>query len=257
MGALEFLFGAGLLAGAMNALAGGGSFVTLPALIAVGVPSVEANASSTVALYPGGVASVWAYHERPEGRRGSVCGIGVAKLLGVTVAGGLAGSLLLLRTPAASFDRILPWLLLAATLAIAFGRRVSGAARLHRRRAPAGVVLGLQFGLGIYGGYFGGAVGLMMVAGWSLMGEEDVKALNGPRTLLVSSANAVASIAFIVAGAVRWPQTLAVLAGGVIGGYAGARLGRVVPARVTRVLVLGFTGGMTCVFFARAYLGGL
>src|SRR5579875_1607917 len=96
---LLLLFGAGLLAGTMNALAGGGSFVSLPTLIAVGVPSVQANASSTVALYPGGLASAWTYHER----WGSVCGVGMGRMLAVTLVGGLAGSLLLLSTPVSAF----------------------------------------------------------------------------------------------------------------------------------------------------------
>ncbi len=255
MDRLFFLFGAGLLAGTMNALAGGGSFVSLPALIAVGVPSVPANASSTVVLYPGGLASAWTYHDRARGVRRTVCGVSLGRLLGATLSGGLAGSLLLLSTPASSFDRILPWLLLAATLALAFARQVSRTAH-RRRRAPAGLVLGLQFALGLYGGYFGGAVGLMMVAAWSLMGEHEIKALNGPRTLLVSAANTIAVLAFIVAGAVRWPETLSMLAGGAIGGAAGARLGRRIPAPLTRALVLACTSGMTCVFFARAYLAG-
>src|SRR5690606_31315347 len=139
--------------GGMNALVGGGSFVTLPAMLAAGVPPVQANASSTVALYPGGLASAWTYHERFK----SVCGIGVRPLLFVTLIGGLAGSFLLLWTPATAFTFILPWLLLLATLALAFGRRIAarfwGAMRVH----PAPVLL-MQFALGIYGGYFGGAV---------------------------------------------------------------------------------------------------
>ncbi len=244
-----FLFGAGLLAGTMNALAGGGSFVTLPALIAAGVPSVQANASSTVALYPGGLASAWTYHAG----LGSLVGIATRKLMAVTLAGGLAGSLLLLWTPVAAFDLALPWLLLLATLALAFSRRI-GAAMQARVAVRAWAVLLIQFGLGIYGGYFGGAVGLMMVAAWCLLGETEIKSLNGPRTLLVCTANTIAAVIFVLAGAVRWPQTVAVLGGGVIGGFAGARLGRVVPAGVTRALTLALTAGITCAFFIRAYV---
>lgn len=246
---LLLLSGAGLLAGAMNALAGGGSFVSLPALIAVGVPSVQANASSTVALYPGGLASAWTYHER----WGSVCGIGIGRMMAMTLAGGLAGSLLLLSTPVSAFTLILPWLLLLATLALAFGRRVGTALR-GRLRARSSPVLLMQFALGVYGGYFGGAVGLMMVALWCLLGEGDVKALSAPRTLLVSAANTIAVLAFVLARAVWWPQTLALLAGGLIGGYAGARLGRVLPAGLVRALTLCCTAGITIAFFARTYL---
>jgi len=244
-----FLFGAGLLAGAMNALAGGGSFVSLPALIAAGLPSVIANASSTVALWPGGAASAWTYHERFR----PICGVSPLALAAATVLGALAGSLLLLWTPSSAFDAILPWLLLLATLALAFGRPVGAAlrGRLHGRPAP---VLIAQTILGAYGGYFGGAVGLMMVAAWSLLGEPDVKALNPPRTLLVTAANTVATIAFITAGAVRWPQTLAMLAGGLAGGYLGARLGRILPPGPTRVMTLLWTASVTGAFFVRTYL---
>jgi uncharacterized membrane protein YfcA len=244
-----FLFGAGLLGAMMNALAGGGSFVTLPALIAVGVPSVQANASSTVALWPGGAASAWTYHEGVK----PICGVAPGPMLGITLAGGLAGSLLLLWTSSSSFNMILPWLLLLATLALAFGRRIGPAlaGRLDGRRGPVALV---QFGLGVYGGYFGGAVGLMMVAAWSVLGEREIKALNGPRTLLVSAANTIAVVTFALAGAVRWPETLAMLVGGLAGGILGARIGRAVPANVTRAATLVWTAAVTCIFFARAYL---
>ena len=242
------LFGAGLLAGAMNALAGGGSFVSLPAMIAAGVPSVQANASSTVALWPGGAASAWTYH---AGAR-AVCGVALRPLIGVTLAGGLAGSMLLLWTPAAAFNSVLPWLMLLATLALAFGRRV-GARLQGRLPGQAGLVLVGQFGLGIYGGYFGGAVGLMMMAFWSLLGDANLKVLNGPRTLLVTVANSVAVLIFVLADAVWWPQTAAMLVGGVAGGVFGARLGRVVPAGVTRTVTLCFTVAMMILFFVRAY----
>jgi uncharacterized membrane protein YfcA len=243
------LFGAGLLAGAMNALAGGGSFVTLPALIAAGVPSVQANASSTVALWPGSAASAWTYYQgvRP------VCGVGWRGLLWVTLAGGLAGSLLLLWTPSRAFDVILPWLLLFATLALAFARRL-GALLRGRLAGRAGPVLAAQFALGVYGGYFGGAVGLMMVAVWAVLGESDIKALNAPRTFLVTSANTVAVVAFAIAGAVYWPQTLVMLAGGLLGGIGGARLGRLVSPGVARVMTIAWTSAITAVFFARAYM---
>lgn len=244
-----FLFGAGLIAAGMNALAGGGSFVSLPALISVGVPSVAANASSTAALYPGGLASAWTYHDKSSV---PVCGLDVKRLIGVTLVGGLVGSLLLLWTSSAAFDLILPWLLLVATLAIIFGRRLADRFTGLAKPSPI-LVFSTQFCLGIYGGYFGGAVGLMMVAAWSVFGETDIKALNGPRTLLVSAANTIAVLAFALAGAIRWPQTLAVLTGGLVGGYLGARIGRRVPAPVTRIMTIIVTASITFVFFVRAY----
>jgi uncharacterized membrane protein YfcA len=247
---LLLLFFAGALGGGMNALAGGGSFVTLPALIAAGVPPVQANASSTVAIYPGGLASAWTYR---HDHAGMVCGIPVKNLLGITILGGFAGSLLLLLTPAAAFDLILPWLLLLATLALAFGRQI-GAALRRLFTPPRIVVLLIQAILGLYGGYFGGAVGLMMLAAWTVLGERDLKALNGPRMFLVSAANSTAVVVFIIAGAVHWPQTLSMLVGSTLGGYAGARVGRVLPSRLVRAMTLCFTAAMTAAFFFRGYI---
>ncbi|MBS0490361.1 sulfite exporter TauE/SafE family protein [Phenylobacterium sp. NIBR 498073] len=250
MGSELLLLGAGLLAGAMNALAGGGSFVTLPALIAAGVPSVAANASSTVALYPGGLASAWVYRQGLT----QVCGVPIRPMLAVTLIGGLAGSLLLLWTPSSTFDVILPWLLLTATLALAFGPRLAPWLQRHAQIGP-GPILALQFALGVYGGYFGGAVGLMMMAAWSLLAGVDLKQLNPPRTLMVSAANTVAVVCFAIAGAVRWPQALMVALGALAGGYLGAHLGRRLDPRVVRAATIALSVAMTAVFFVRAARG--
>ncbi len=248
MDAMPLTFAAGLLAGAMNALAGGGSFVTLPALIAAGVPPVQANASSTVALFPGGLASAWAY----RGGLQPVGGVPLRALLAATLCGGLAGALMLLRTSPAAFTFVLPWLLLLALLALAFGR-MAGEALRARWRIHAGAVLAIQFALGMYGGYFGGAVGIMMMAMWGLIDSRELKSLNAPRTLMVSAANTVAVLAFILAGAVHWPETLAMLAGAVIGGYGGARMGLRTPAGLVRAFTLLATSGITLAFFIKTY----
>jgi uncharacterized membrane protein YfcA len=245
-------FAAGIMAGAMNALAGGGSFVSLPALIAAGVPPVQANTSSTVALFPGGLASAWTYRDG----LGPVGSVPLRTLLATTLCGGLAGAILLLRTSSAAFTFVLPWLLLAALLALAFGRRAGEALRA-RGRIPAPAVLAIQFGLGVYGGYFGGAVGIMMIAVWGLLDSRDLKHLHAPRTLLVSAANAVAVLAFIAAGAVRWPETLSMLAGAVAGGYGGAHLGRRAPAGTVRAVTLLATAGITLAFFVKTYAPAL
>ena len=241
--------GSGFLAGAMNALAGGGSFVSLPALIAAGVPSVQANASSTVALFPGGLASAWAY-------RDGLAPVGAASLRSLAIAtllGGVIGALLLLSTPSQAFDLVLPWLLLLATLALSFGRKLGEGLRRRWRITPA-AVLTIQFGLGIYGGYFGGAVGIMMMAVWGLLDGRDLKALNAPRTLLVSTANVMAALTFIVARAVHWPETLVMLVAAAAGGYGGAQIGRRAPPGVVRAGTLLLTGCITVAFFVRAYL---
>ncbi|MDB5544439.1 MAG: hypothetical protein JWO64_1588 [Hyphomicrobiales bacterium] len=245
---MSLLAGAGVLSGAMNALAGGGSFISLPALVAAGVPSVSANASSTVALYPGGLASTWVYRDGLK----EVGGVPLLQSLLTTVAGGLVGALLLLSTSNAAFDRILPWLLLVATVVLALGPRL-GAYLRQRYRVGRVAVLFIQFALGIYGGYFGGAVGLMMMAAWSLLDGADVKQMAPARTFMVTGANTIAAVCFAVAGAVSWIQTLVLGAGALLGGYAGAWLGKRLPARLVRGGTLLIATGMTIAFFIRVY----
>jgi uncharacterized membrane protein YfcA len=242
------VFGAGLLAGTMNALAGGGSFVSLPALIAVGVPSVVANASSTVGLYPGVAASAWAYRDG----LGPIGAVRLVPLLLVTLLGGAIGALLLLSTSAALFDFLLPWLLLIATLTLTFGRQLGDALRRRVHIRPAAVVV-IQFALGIYGGYFGGAVGIMMTALWSLLGIQDIKRLNAPRTLLVTAANTIAALIFAVAHAVRWRETLVLLIGATLGGYCGAQLGRRASSSLVRAGTLLLAVCITSLFFVKTY----
>ncbi|MFV0284616.1 MAG: sulfite exporter TauE/SafE family protein [Castellaniella sp.] len=248
MNSLILVAGAGVVAGAMNALAGGGSFVSLPALIAAGVPPVLANTSSTVALYPGGMASAWAYRDGLTG----VGDVGLRPLLGVTLAGGVAGAFLLLHTSTRAFDVVLPWLLLIAAFALGFGRRLGEWMRARWRVRPA-AVLGLQFGLGVYGGYFGGAVGIMMMATWGLLGAHDIKSMHPARTLMVTAANTMAVLIFIVAGAVQWRETLVMLVAAILGGYGGALLGKRISAQWVRAGTLLLTAFITVAFFVRAY----
>src|SRR5579859_8188980 len=247
---LLLVFGAGFLAGGMNALAGGGSFVTLPALIAAGVPSVQANASSTVALVPGGAASAWAYRDG----LGPVGSASLRSLMIVTLLGGVSGALLLLWTPTRLFDFLLPWLLLIATIVLTFGKRLGEALRRRWQIGPA-TVLPIQFILGIYGGYFGGAVGIMMMAVWGLLDSRDLKSLNAPRTLLVTLANSLAALTFIIAGAVHWRETLVMLVASGLGGYCGAQIGRRAPAPVVRAATLFLTACITLAFFVKTYWG--
>ncbi|SHJ24693.1 hypothetical protein SAMN02745194_02099 [Roseomonas rosea] len=239
---------AGLLAGAMNAAAGGGSFVTIPAMVFVGLPSVAANASSTVALLPGTLASAWAW--RHDYR--SLQGISLATLLAISLAGGLAGAVLLLATSQRAFDHLLPWLLLTGTVAFAFGRPL-GAMLRERVRVGRGSVLAAQVLLSIYAGYFGGGVGIMMMAVWGLLGDLDIKAMSALRTLLVSAANLVAVICFAVAGPIHWPETLVMLVAAIVGGYLGAILASRMPAPVLRGFVILFSTAMTALFFWRAW----
>lgn len=242
-----FLFGTGLIAGAMNAAAGGGSFVTLPALVAVGVPSVAANASSTVALCPGSLASAWAYRDDFTAFEG----VSMRALLVASLAGGLVGALLLLATPQATFDGIVPWLLLVGTLAFAFGRQAGALVRRMVRIGPRTLLCG-QLLLGAYGGYFGGAVGIMMMATWSLLGRSDITAMNAAKTLLAGAMNSIAVLCFVIAGKVWWLPTCTMLVGAVLGGYHGARIARRLDPRLIRVGISLLNVGITAAFFFRA-----
>jgi uncharacterized membrane protein YfcA len=245
--ALALLAVAGFVAGIMNAVAGGGSFVTFPALVAAGVPSVAANASSTVALFPGQVTTAYAYRKQ----LGDFEGLSMRILIPLSLAGGICGALLLLFTPQSTFDRVIPWLLLAGTIAFAFGPRLGPALRrfLH---IGARTLLVLQFALAVYGGYFGGAVGLLMLAVWSVFGVSDVRAMSAARILLVTMMNSVAVVTFAVAGKVFWIPAATMGLASVTGGYLGAHIGRRMdPARL-RVLISCFNVAITAAFFWRA-----
>jgi hypothetical protein len=247
MTTLLLLAAAGLFAGALNAIAGGGSFVTFPAMVFAGLPPVIANASSTVALFPGTLASSFAYRHDLSG----IGGYRLIVLAPISFAAGVAGAVLLLATPAHLFDAVIPWLLLLAALTFAFGARAGTALRRIIRIGPRALPF-TQFIISVYGGYFGGAVGLMMMASWSLLTtSDDLKSMAPARVLLTSSANAGAVLCFIAAGAVRWPETLAMLVASVIGGYLGALLTRVLPRNVVRQFVVALTAFVTLVFFLR------
>jgi uncharacterized protein len=245
---LVLVGGAGVIAGAMNALAGGGTFVTLPALIAAGVPSVQANTSSTVALYPSQLFNTWIYRDglKPFG------GVSLRALCVVTLIGGAMGAVLLLKTPTHAFDVALPWLLLSASVALAFARHLGELLRRHVTVRP-GVAIAIQWALGIYGGYFGGAVGLMMIAVWSLLHDSDPKSMNAPRTLLVATANTVAVIIFLLAHAVYWREASVLLVGGLLGGYLGTQIGKRASSRVVRALTLALSVCITLAFFVKEY----
>ena len=239
---------AGLLGGAMNALAGGGTFATLPALIAIGMPSNIANATSNVALLPGAGASAWEYRDELA----PVGGLSVAVLAGITFAGGLVGSVLLVLTPTRAFDLIIPWLLLFAFAVMVFGRRASD--WLHARVTIGTRTLVIaQSLLGIYGGYFGGGVGLITTAVYGLLAGAHPRSLFSIRTLMLAIANFAAAIVFVGFGMVRWLACLPMLAGAILGGWLGAKIGKRLPHGLVRAWTLLVTGATTLVFFVRAY----
>ncbi|PQA55123.1 sulfite exporter TauE/SafE family protein [Siphonobacter curvatus] len=244
------LFVVGLVAGAINAAAGGGSFITFPAFIYVGVPPIQANASSTVALFPGSLTSAWKFKEyiRP------FPGVSMLAMILLTFLGGCSGALLLLYTPANNFNQVVPWLLLIGSLAFAFGRQTGNWLRARVHISAVVVLLG-QFLLGIYGGYFGGAVGIMMMAVWSLFGLSDIKVINANKTLFVSIANAIAVLLFIMAGKVYWLPTSIMLVATSAGGYWGALYTKRLDPEKLRTGIIVFNFLITAAFFVKIYLG--
>jgi uncharacterized membrane protein YfcA len=242
----------GFAAGALNAAGGGGTFVALPALVAAGLPPVVANASSTVALLPGAVASAWTY-------RGQLIRVGptsTASLATASVLGSVLGAVLLLALPATSFSAAVPWLLAFATVVLAFGRWISrllARAVGHPVDLSARSVLIGQAVLGAYGGYFGGAVGIMMLAFWSVGLGLDPAAGNPTRVTQLAAIYGVAAAFFLVAGGVLrfWLPVVVMLAGAVAGGFAGAWIARRLPGGVLRGVVLATAVTMTVLYFVR------
>ena len=239
---------AGLVGGAMNALAGGGTFATMPMLLGIGTPANIANATSNLALMPGAGASAWSFRSELK----PVGGLPVRVLAGITFVAGLVGSALLVATPSAAFDVIVPWLLLVAFVAILFGRQ--GAAWLSGRVTigPRTLVV-CQALLGTYGGYFGGGVGIMTTATYGLLAGETPRSMFAPRTLMLAIANFAAAIVFVAAGLVRWDACVPMLLGGLLGGWLGAHAGKRLPAGAVRWWTIAVTATTTLVFFWRAY----
>ncbi|HTQ84976.1 MAG TPA: sulfite exporter TauE/SafE family protein [Candidatus Solibacter sp.] len=252
MGSPFLLFAAGILGGVMNALAGGGTFVVFPALLYTGVPPVPANATNTVALWPGLAASVRAFWPRLKVARRLL-----VSLLGISLLGGVAGAVLLIRTPADIFMKLVPWLMLAATGLFALGGRIGcGNAATDGGELTGGrMVLATLFELGVavYGGYFGGGIGILILAMLGAMGMNDIHEMNALKIVLTTAINGIAVVTFIVAGAVRWPQALVILAGAVLGGYFAAHYSQKMPEAWIRGFVLVVGAGMTTYFFLRPH----
>jgi len=244
-------FGAAFLAGLLNSVAGGGTLVTFPTLIWLGLNSVTANATSTVAIWPGTLGSVWGYRRELRGVEPRLFW-----LLIPSVAGGLAGAWLLRYTKPALFDRLIPYLLLFATLLfmvhdlVQRWLKTAGAATHRRARWLFGALV-FQFFVAVYGGYFGAAIGIFMLAALGLMGLTDLHQMNGLRVLLGGSINGVAVVYFMANRMVYWPDVVLMAIGAIVGGYGGAGIARRLSARVVRriVVVVGF--GLAISFFLR------
>src|SRR5665213_3109098 len=248
MGSYLLLIIAALGAGLINSVAGGGMFLTFPALVFTGVPSIIANASSTVALIPGVLASAGAY--RNDFRKSK--DFPFWPLFIVSVAGGVVGALLLLYTPQGTFDTVIPWLLLVATMLITFGPRISPILKKFVHIGPVTVVV-IQFFIAIYGGYFGGAIGILMLATWTIFGLTDIHVMNANRTIMGAAANSIAAVLFIFAHKIWWPQTILMLVFCSVGGYFGVIAAKKVRPSSVRAFVIVVSASITVAFFLRRH----
>ena len=240
------LTAAAFLGGALNSLAGGGSLVTFPALLLAGLNPIAANASSVVALFPATFTSVWAYRRNMvDVKEVNVIGLAVTSLVG-----GLAGALLLLSTPTAVFAALVPWLVLFSTVIFAVGNFAP--LELIRRLAlgPRGA-LAVHFVISVYGGYFGGGIGFLMLAALTLFGMRDINAMNGLKMALVGIMTAASIAAFIVAGVIRWWDVLPMIPAAMLGGYLAAHAAQRFDQRLIKGLIILLGTIVTVYFFWR------
>ncbi|HEU5348765.1 MAG TPA: sulfite exporter TauE/SafE family protein [Ktedonobacterales bacterium] len=246
------LFFVALAAGAQNSVAGGGSFLTVPTLIFTGMLPIQANATNTVALWPGAIASIHPYRDALDTARRTLL-----LLSAVSIVGGILGALILIHTPQNAFLQILPFLLLGATALFAFGSPVVARLRnASKASAPrwvtsAGGAL-LQFIVSLYGGFFGGGIGILMLATLSLTGMRNIHTMNALKVVLASCINSVALITFIFAGIVEWPQAAVMMVGAIIGGWGGASLARKIDERYIRIYIIVVGVAMSIALFVRA-----
>ena len=244
------LVAAALAAGVLNAVAGGGSFLTFPALAFTGVAAIPANATSAVAVSPGYLGSTLGF--RAELSRLPRPRLWIES--GLCAAGGLVGALLLLVTPAKLFAAVVPWLLVFATAVFALGPRLvvrrSTGTTANTRFATPGRHAGLLL-VAMYGGYFNGGLGILLMALYSFTGESDIHVANALKNFNALVLSLLSVAAFTAAGAVAWPQALVMAAAATVGGFAGARIARRMPAAAVRAVVVVTGVVMSTVFFAR------
>ncbi len=231
---------AALAAGAINSIAGGGTLATFPTLLTV-LSAVPANATSTVALLPGSFASAWGYRKELASSRAML-----TRLFFPSLFGGIAGAFALTRFPERIFENLVPWLLLTATTLMLVQRPLAKWIGAHPHEAPSSgtvtAVVLFQFLVGVYGGYFGAGIGILMLSSLAFMGIADIHQMNGVKSILASVMNGVGAAIFVFEGKVVWRYALPMAVASVIGGYVGARLARKLQASTVRsiVIVIGF-----------------
>ncbi len=246
-------FGAAFLAGAINAVAGGGTMITFPALIWLGLPPVAANATSTVAIWPGSLGSMFGYR-----RELRTTPLRMLALVVPSLMGGLLGAWLLRFTPPATFDRLVPFLVLFATLLFMtqkflqqrFAPRESAG---HESRRWIGGAMVFQFLVGIYGGYFGAGIGILMLAALGILGFSDIHQMNGLKNFFGLCINGIASVYFILAHMVYWQYVLLMAIGAIAGGVGGSGAARKAGRQTVRRVVIGIGFGIAILLFVRRH----
>jgi hypothetical protein len=229
------ILAAGLAAGTVNVVVGSGSLITFPTLLALGYPPVLANVSNTVGLAPGNASAVVAYRRELRGQRGRLVRLGSASLLGA-----LLGAALLLALPHSVFKAAVPGLIALASVLMALQPRIRAGLETrhhHRTHGGAALVLGV-FLTGIYGGYFGAAQGVVLIALLAIFIDDDLQRLNGTKNALALTSNAVAALFFIATTHIAWSVAGLIAAGSVIGGQLGGRYGRRIPAAILRGVIV-------------------
>lgn len=239
---------AGLAAGALNAVAGGGTFLAFPALVWAGVPPIMANATATFAAMPGYVSSAWAYRTEIEtGGRPTLW-----RIILTSVIGGLAGAFLLLVTPEAVFSGVVPWLLLIATGAFAAGPAFIRFMARSGRSVSEASALALVFAVSVYGGYFNGGLGIMLLAVFGIIGMTNLHRMNGLKNLISAVLSLVSVVAYSLAGLIDWSALVVLGLSCAIGGYAGAAVARRIDnTAVLRAFIVGVGLMMAIIFFLR------
>jgi uncharacterized membrane protein YfcA len=233
---LALVLVAGVGAGTINTVVGSGSLLTFPALLAVGLPPVTANVSNTVGMSPGNLSGAWGYRRELRGQGRRVLILGTA-----SVAGAVVGAVLLLTLPGSAFDAIVPALIAAGVLLVIFGPRISRWQVARGRAATSALtppLWALVLLTGVYGGYFGAAQGVILMAILALLLADDLQHLNGLKNALVFLVNTVAAVVFVATADVNWAAAATIAVGSVIGGLLGARIGRRLPPRVLRAVIV-------------------
>lgn len=252
---IAVLFAAACLAGAINSVAGGGTILTFPALLAFGMPSIQANATSTLALIVGIAGSLYGYRNHLAATKPWL-----KNFAPVSIVGGLLGAWLLTRTNEKVFDQLVPFLILFATVLFLLNnmfRRLAGieAVATHKKQSTGTIAaaLLLQFGVAIYGGYFGAGIGILMLATLGLLGLHHIHEMNAIKTVLASLINIVAAGYFVFVGLVIWPQALIMTLGATLGYYLGSHAAQKISQQQVRNLVGVIGVSLSLVFFWREF----